>query len=168
MAITLDATDATKLDNRVIKSRIVDKYGNETIEYYSLNRLPDSAYSSSSTINVNLDTSAYRKALASSTAPVYSSSLTGAYAQYTQAIASADSTLAIDNIYVYMQAWMAAGTYVGQDTHTNPPGTTSSNMTAFLQIPANPFNYQFGSAYSQHVYTCTGYQQVSHSLSWKK
>lgn len=166
--------EEAKLDNRVIKSRIKDSNGKETIEYYNLNYLSESYYSSNSSkafLNLKeagLEASAYNTALASSTAPTYTSRLSGAYSDYTQALATADATQFINRIYVNMQAWLAAGTYVGQDTHTNPDGTTTCNQTAFMNVPINPFNYQFGSALSQHTYTCIGYEFVSHSLSWRK
>lgn len=164
--------DTAKNNNKVIKSHIKDSKGKEIIEYYGLNYLPDSYYSTSSsnaTLSFNESVAgAFNVNLATITPLNYSSTLTGAYNGYTQAIATSDATRFIDNIYVSMQAWLVAGTYVGQDMHTNPSGTTTCNQTASLQVPSNPFNYQFGSALSQHTYTCTGYEYVSHSLTWSK
>jgi hypothetical protein len=160
-----------KISNKVIKSKIKDANGNIIIEYYDANYLPESSYSNSKSKSLANKTGIYtagNQIAALGTAPTYTSVLSGAYNNYTQCIASADSTDWIDSIFVTLTAYMAQGTYVGTDTHTNPSGWQTMNQTAFLEIYENPFNFQFGSALSQHSYLCTGYQQVSHTLTWYK
>lgn len=117
--VSAKTVDVDKSNNKVIKSRVKDNTGKEIIEYYNVDILPESRRSSNNSIatldfnNTRLGVLNYNLTLASTEPLVYTSNLSGAYSNYTQCIASSDATRFIDRIYCSVQAWLAAGTYVG-------------------------------------------------------
>jgi hypothetical protein len=98
----------------------------------------------------------------------YNSTLNGAYNNYTLAIAKSEASQSIDYMWINMDAWYAAGSYLGSDSVSNPSGTKVLILSADVSVPSNPFNYQIGSAESQHEYKNAGYADVSRPLSWSR
>ncbi|ROR28311.1 hypothetical protein EDD66_105252 [Mobilisporobacter senegalensis] len=97
-------------------------------------------------------------------APSYSSKL-GAYNDNSYARAQSDSSVGIDYMFVSCSAYYPSGSFIGSDNNSNPSGTKVLALSATVEAP-DLFDFQVGSADSQHVYRTAGYNEVRHFLIW--
>jgi hypothetical protein len=166
-------------DNRIITARLMDKDGNEVIEYltyevddnktgkkttkYFYEKLPKSHISMERTQGVS-DFSRYSVARSSSPIPC-TSTVTGALNSYQRCFANAQSDVWIDTISVHLTSYYAKGSLCEDNIRTSPNGW---NVLSYSNTHDASYTYTFGSAYAYFNYYDDSYDDVYHSRTWTK
>jgi len=162
---TVEAKESNDNKEKVLISQIINDKGEVFDEYIYLDILPAEKIVTKTFVPLLSKLEMSKSLLTRGSVPSYTSTLTGAYNNYTQAKGSSTSTMFIDRITVAMTAYKDDGTS-HQGSDINPLGTQTTNSTVFLEIPPNIFNIKYESAVSYHTYSDTRYVTVDHSLSW--
>lgn len=89
------------------------------------------------------------------------------YNDYTYVVAySGVSGDVMDRICTICRAYYEKGSLI--DEAVNELSGKVGACSATIKVPANPFNFKVGSAFSTHSFSKTGYVPVQKSLSWYK